>query len=116
MPDQFCDSAGVVYAMECAMCSAEYVGETCRCVPQRFREHHFQARHKTQGTPWGTHMAEKHGQRRIVGTDVVFVRARVLARETRSARRKIREAIEIRDRKPSVNLYKGWALAPKTSR
>ena len=111
MPENLCDSANVIYSMQCVFCSAEYVGETLRTVRERFGEHHYQARHGTPGTPWGTHMKKFHSKISIKPDDIVFKNATVLATETREARRKLREAIEIRDRKPSVNLNKGWALS-----
>ena len=106
LPDRLCDSAGVVYSMERAFCSAEYVGETSRMVRQRYIEHHFQASNKTPGSPWGGHMAEAHR-----ADTIIFKSAKVLAVETRDTQWKIRETIEIQDHRPTVNIYAGWPLA-----
>ena len=48
-----CMKKAVVYAMQCSICDDEYVGETERCVRERFKEHHRQACASTPGTPWG---------------------------------------------------------------
>jgi len=112
LPERLCDSAGVVYAMQCAHCSELYVGETRNTVRERFSQHHYDARHHLANEPWGIHMAEKHSQIPISSTDVIFKDARILAKETRAARRKLREAIEIRERRPAINIYSGWKLTP----
>ena len=57
LDQSLCDVSGVVYSFKCLFCSSEYVGETGRCVRDRVKEHHFQARHRKPFTPGGAHMA-----------------------------------------------------------
>ena len=111
LPSHLCDRAGLVYLMKCVFCQKQYVGETSRTTRERFEEHHFEARHRKTDKPWGKHMATFHPTNNIRSGDIIFVDTKVLAFETRTARRKIREAIEIRDRKPEINISFGWPLA-----
>ena len=104
-----CDQKNIVYSLECRLCGAEYVGETKRTARARMSEHHAQARNKICGTPWGDHMTSHHPQVTIEKVPI-FHRAVVLAVEENNVTRKSREAVEIRDRKPSVNKCKGWHL------
>ena len=104
-----CDQKNIVYSLECRLCSAEYVGETKRTARARMSEHHAQARNNICGTPWGDHMTSHHPQVTIEKAPI-FHRAVVLAVEENNVTRKSREAVEIRDRKPSVNKCKGWHL------
>lgn len=112
LPTHLCDVAGILYMLTCALCMDRYVGESCRTPRERFEEHHFDARHHVAGKPLGEHFASKHRNERIKSTDVIFIRVRILAFEVRSARRAIREAVEIRERRPEINLSLGWRLAP----
>ena len=61
-----------------------------------------------QGDSLGEHM-RKH-QEIEIAKEPIFT-ARVLAIEKNSAKRKVREAIEIRDRQPKINRTRGWAIA-----
>ena len=100
--------------LTCAFCPKQYIGETFRLPRERFEEHHREARQQAAGKPWGEHFAREHPDRhgQLKSTDIIFTRARILAFEVRTARRKIREAVEIRERRPEVNLALGWDLAP----
>ena len=102
-----CDQRGVVYLLRCLLCSEEYVGETQRPVRTRLQEHHNQARNRCKETPWGMHMLSHPEQ--IVGKNPVFA-ATILAIENNVTTRRTREAIEIRDRRPSINNSRGWTL------
>ena len=84
------------------------VGESQRPIRTRLQEHHADARKRTKNTPWGDHMKHCHPDTPVDKTP--FFRATILAIELRVTRRKIREAIEIRDRKPQINKTKGWKL------
>ena len=113
LPPHLCDEAGVVYMITCVYCQQRYIGETYRVPRERFEEHHYEARYKVAGKPWGEHFAKAHPDHRSQKTtDVIFIQARILAFERRTARRKIREAVEIRERRPEINLAYGWPLAP----
>ena len=66
----------------------------------------MQARNNTPNTPRGDHMRLNHAELEIAKTPV-FCNATILATTNREVTRKVREAIEIRDRRPSVNKCKG---------
>ena len=104
-----CESKGVVYSLECRLCGSEYVGETKRTARARIAEHHAHARNATKYTAWGDHMTEYHPME-IVQKAPVFHNASVIATVNGEITRKVREAIEIRDRKPLINKSKGWQL------
>ena len=105
---QDCDKREVVYAMKCDICQEEYVGETKRVIRARVGEHHFAARNRQTNTAWGEHM--KRHPEVTVGKKPVFD-VRILASTRSSTTRKLREAVEIRDRKPGINRCKGWVLS-----
>ena len=108
-----CARRGVVYSMRCNLCGEEYVGETMQTVRQRFGEHHFQARNRKEETPWGEHMRKKHPGVTLDKAPV-FGNCRIIADAPQATTRKIREAVEIRDRKPAVNRVGGWRIAKTT--
>ena len=58
------------------------------------------------------HMTTKHPQKALTIGDQLFRDAKILAVESRDAKRKIREAIEIRERRPQINVTRGWVLVP----
>ena len=103
-----CDIEGAVYCLKCNVCGEEYVGETRRVIRARVGEHHMQARNRCRETAWGEHM-RKH-QEIEIAKEPIFT-ARVLTIEKNNAKRKVREAIEIRDRQPKINRTRGWAIA-----
>ena len=102
-----CDRTGTVYSLTCNICGQEYVGESCRKLRERVKEHHGQARNRKRGTPWGDHF-EQHPEV-VIEKKPVFV-AKVISTSGTETARKFREAIEIRDRKPRINKSKGWVL------
>ena len=102
-----CDKKGAVYLLTCRLCSNEYVGETQRKVRTRLLEHQLDARKRSKETPWGVHMLDHPTEK--VGKEPVFT-ARILAIESNVVTRKAREAIEIRDRRPTINRNSGWRL------
>ena len=103
-----CDKRGVIYSLRCNFCGEEYIGESQRPLRTRLKEHQLQARNRTKYTPWGEHM-DKHRNEQVEKKPVFA--AKILAIEGDSNTRKAREAIEIRDKKPSINKSKGWSLA-----
>ena len=78
------------------------------CIRTRLQEHHADARKRTKNTPWGDHMKHYHPDTPVDKTPIF--KATILAIELRVTQRKIREAIEIRDRKPKLSKTKGWKL------
>ena len=102
-----CEIRGAVYSLTCDECGAQYIGETQRPLKLRIKEHHLQAKNRTNNTPWGEHM--KLHPDTEVGKKPIF-KARLLARSEKETTRKIREAIEIRENCPEINRCKGWTL------
>ena len=98
--DGRCLSKNVVYSMVCSVCESEYVGETERCLRDRFREHWQQARASTPNTPWGAHFAAHHGAQPRPSS---FTNATILATVPCHVDSSIMEALLIRERSPSTN-------------
>ena len=105
-----CDSQGAVYSIRCKFCDEEYIGETKRTVRARIGEHHAQARNRIKGSAWGDHMRRCHEEINICKVPA-FHNATLVARPKYEVTRKVREAVEIRERKPLVNNSKGWELS-----
>ena len=108
MKEHKCDRIGRVYLLKCNICDHSYIGETHRKVRERIGEHHFPARNKKTDTAWGEHMRTEHPDLTINKAPIFT--AKLIATSTKHTVRKFREAMEIRDRKPTVNRSKGWAL------
>ena len=102
-----CEKKGAVYLLKCKFCPEEYVGESQRSIRTRLQEHQADARKRSKDTPWGEHMMRHMDA--VIGKEPVFT-ANILAIEQAIVRRKVREAIEIRDRKPMINKNRGWRL------
>ena len=109
LQDGRCTDSNVVYTMRCSVCNDEYIGETERCVRERFKEHFRQAVGRTPNTPWGRHYSSRHGQQKTAGFQP-FGKAAILATEQSNVNRRILEAIFIRQRAPAVNNDCGWIL------
>ena len=56
-------------------------------------------------TPWGKHWTSQHKGREVQMNDI-----RILATESDIINRKIREAIEIRKKGPTINISKGYVI------
>ena len=100
----------VVYETKCKKCVQQYVGETERFLETRLDEHTADARRRTVDKPWGDHYRTKHPDCTLACGESAVSEVSVMAREPDRARRKLREAIEIRDTKPPVNTGTGWDL------
>ena len=96
--------------MFCSLCGAEYVGETERCVRERFQEHYRQARALTPLTPWGAHYISQHQHHSFTSPFTPFNKASILTKEHSLVNRRILEAVHIRERRPAVNSDCGWRL------
>ena len=101
-----CCQKGVVYELLCHICGESYIGETGRTLETSVAEHCADAR-KGSLTPWGQHYQRKH---RSLAVGQVVSKVKILARESDRASRKLREALEIKARKPAINMYAGWNL------
>ena len=71
------------------------------------------ARNRKEATPWGEHLRKKHPGVTLDKAPV-FGNCRIIADAPQATTRKIREAVEIRDRKPAVNRVGGWRIAKTT--
>jgi hypothetical protein len=93
---------GVIYQVQCPQCQYSYVGETGRTLATRIKEH---LNPKRTPTAIGEHM-------RDTGHTISDKDFKVVAREEEEFRRKVREAIEIRTRRPELNRDTGYDLPP----
>lgn len=95
---------GVVYKISCPTCDETYIGETARAMQVRLTEH----QRITGGsvpTAVGEHIQHhKH--------DIDMEHVQILSREEHFWNRKIREAIEIKSQRPTLNRDAGYELPP----
>ena len=94
------NKTGVIYEVKCATCSRLYVGETSRTLGKRLEEHK-----KTTASAINEHCQN-------TGHQIDWKNVRILGKEDHWMKRKIKEAIEIRRKKPSLNRDQGWDLPP----
>ncbi|XP_065192460.1 uncharacterized protein LOC135823546 [Sycon ciliatum] len=104
-----CTRRNVVYHLECR-CGDDYVGETGRSVATRSREHNDNARNEVRGKALGEHYRIFHADEPLSLGQTGFANVCVLATEPDRARRRIREAVKIRDMEPNINTSSGWDL------
>ena len=95
------NKCGVIYKVQCPACTDFYVGETSRTLGTRFKEH---CNLKTATLTAVAEHSKTH--RHSINTDNVSV----VAREDQFWKRKIRESIEIRTLKPTMNRDTGYDL------
>ena len=88
-------------------CNDEFIGETERRLLDRVKEHAGQAEKRKEDTPWGSHYRKIH----LPLCPVEFRDICVIARESDTVSRKIRESVEISDRKPKINISHGYPLS-----
>ena len=94
----------------CTVCTQEttYIGESKRSVRLRFNEHLRDAKNMTKNTPFGEHFMKCH---RGVKIDDNTLSISILQVCKDMAELKIAESIEIRNRKPALNIMvSSWAL------
>ena len=97
------DKCGVIYKIDCPKCEDDYIGETSRAMNTRLKEHQ-----RTKGqnlTAVGEHT---HQHNHKINIDHV----QIIGRENNFWKRKIKEAIEIKIRKPTLNRDSGYELEP----
>ena len=107
---RICMLKNVVYGLQCKVCIALCIGETGRALETRVVEHIGDARRRAVNSPWGHHFNTCHADVRLTIGESAFSSVRILARESDRARRKLREAVEIRAAQPQVNISSGWTL------
>ena len=110
LKETLCDWQFAVYSLTCTICSKEYIGETQMPIRARVQEHFADIRNRRKDTSWGEHVLSFHKDIDWSKEKTPIFMARILAFEENVVRRKAREAIEIRDRKPEVNRNGGWQL------
>jgi hypothetical protein len=91
---------GIIYELKCSQCEATYVGETSRALETRLKEH---KRQKGTLTAVGEHLQQ-------TGHKLTEDSKCVLARQDSFWPRKKHEAIEIRERGPTLNRDTGYHL------
>ena len=105
-----CHLKNAVYMITCNMCTKEtsYIGESKRSVRLRFNEHLRDAKNKTKNTPFGEHFTQCHPDVKI---DDNTLSISILQVCKDMAELKIVESIEIRNRKPVLNIMSSsWSL------
>ena len=90
---------GTVYHIHCDHCNKQYIGETSRVLETRIMEH------------LSRDSSAVHEHCQLTGHSVDSSKTKVLATESNTFKRRIREAIEIRLRKRSLNRDNGFELA-----
>ena len=89
---------GVIYEVKCGDCSETYIGETARPLGTRLKEHQSRA-----NSAVCEHLC---GQNHIIGE------SSVIGSEQHGLKRKVKEAIHIKQRRPSLNRDTGMELPP----
>ena len=98
------DKCGIIYKINCPDCEETYIGETGRAMHARLKEHK-RTTGNTALTAVGEHIQHhKH--------NIEMEHVQIINREEHFWNRKIREAIEIKSQKPSLNRDTGYELAP----
>ena len=95
------DQCGVVYNVLCSSCDDSYVGETARKMGKRLEEH----KKSDKESALLEHINTS-------GHNISLDDVSILAREPRFGARKIKEALEIYKRRPSLNRDQGLELQP----
>ena len=92
---------GTVYYIQCSNCNEDYIGETERLLQTRLKEH--QSRSSSEA--FHEHLLARNHSIDIDQTVV-------LDQEAHTLKRKVKEAIEIKTRRPSLNRDSGLELSP----
>ena len=91
---------GTVYHIQCSECDEDYIGETERTLQTRFKEHQTRP-----SSAFHEHLTASSHSINLCNTTV-------LDTEPNFTRRKVKESIEIRTRRPSLNRDLGYELPP----
>ena len=90
---------GTVYHIHCEQCDKDYVSKTSRSLATRVKEN------------LSRNSSAVHEHCKLTGHSVDSTKTKVLATESNTFKRRIRDAIEIRLRNPSLNRDNGFELA-----
>ena len=88
--------SGTVYHIHCEQCDKGYVGEISRLLETRVKEH------------LSRNSSAVHEHCQLTGHSVDSSKTKVLVTESNTFKRRIREAIEIKLCKPSLNRDNGF--------
>jgi len=91
---------GIVYHVTCANCKEDYIGETGRTLETRMKEH------KTRSS------SALHEHCDNTGHNIKAENTTILTSEEHLMKRKVWEAIAIKQRRPSLNRDEGLELPP----
>ena len=91
---------GAVYHIQCSNCEEDYIGEAERPFIKRFKEHQ-----KRKDSAFHQHLTDS-------GHSLDLKNSRILSTELHPWRRKVKEAINIKLRRPSLNRDLGVELPP----
>ena len=103
-----CMTKNVVYQLNCTICDSKYIGETCRHVRDRAREH-YRDIHNQKGA-MGGHYFKTHNEQPI--PQLPFT-TKILKPCVDWVDRKIREAVEIKHNNPTINTQHNKNNRPK---
>ncbi|XP_053389112.1 uncharacterized protein LOC123531409 [Mercenaria mercenaria] len=92
---------GIIYHVKCKNCKEDYIGETARTLETRLKEH-------VTRTNSAIH---EHCQN--TGHTIKSENTKILTSESGLIKRKVKEAIEIKQRRPSLNRDEGLELPPR---
>ena len=101
------EKCGVIYKSECSECGEVYIGETERSLGERAEEHETSLRLRDMKSALSQHL-EKTGH--TVMTKKVIDSVEVIDSESKTAHRKIKEAIHIRLQGAKLNRNQGVDL------
>ena len=101
------EKCGVVYETECGQCGESYIGETGRSMGERAEEHDKSIRKRDCKSALSEHQ-DKTGH--VVTTKPLLESIKIIDSEPKERHRKIKEAINIMVRKPSLNRNDGTDL------
>ena len=99
-PTENTRKTGVVYNIKCRDCDKEYIGETGRTLGKRVEEHR-----KLTSSAVHEHMS-------TTGHRIDWNKVKVIDSEPVEHRRKTKEAIHIKQRRPTLNRDAGTDLPP----
>ena len=91
----------VIYHFQCKDCGQHYIGESCRGIHTRIKEHKDSVRlHKPDSSAVGSHVYD-------TGHSIDWNNASVISKDSNSFSRKFKEAILIKASDPGLNRNKG---------
>ena len=98
-----CDRCGVVYKVQCSICSDTYIGETGRKLKTRLTEHR-----RPSSSGYDSAIYEHQSTR---GHQIDWEHVKVIDSESRDLARKVKEAIHIKLHDPKMNRDRGYQLS-----